>query len=84
LSPPSAGIGASAPPVHAKPRQTLWVVLGKNAEQLQSSPFGWSSAVSAMPATSSPRGLWPGHATLLFGPPSVPRSASRPSRHTAA
>src|SRR5215207_7049635 len=65
------------------PRQTCPVTLGKNAEQLQSSPRGSIAAVSVMP-TIIPRLLRPGHCTLLLGPPSVPRSSIDPSRHRVA
>src|SRR5580704_18641358 len=75
LSPPSVGIAIIRPLCHAKPRQIWPVIVGKNAEQLQCSPSGDSSAVSANPTTVLSL-LSPGHPTWLFGPPSVPRDVT--------
>src|SRR4030095_11804898 len=72
-----------SPSAHANPRQTWPVTVGKNAEPLHSSPNGSRAAVSAIP-TTTPELLSPDHTTLLFGPPSVPRSVIAPSRHSAA
>src|SRR5258707_1246008 len=66
-----------------KPRQVWWVTVGKKAEQLQFSPKGSSAVVSAKPEMM-PRLFLTGQPTSLFGPPSVPRSVSVPSRHNVA
>src|SRR5713101_6730952 len=81
--PPSVGSGVITPSSDTKPRQIRPVTEGKNAVQLHSSPSGSMSAVSAMP-TTVPWSFNPGHTTLLFGPPSVPRSRIDPPRHRAA
>src|SRR5215468_6666667 len=82
LLPPSVGSGRITPRSQTKPRHVWPVELGKNAEQLQLSPKGSRSEVSAMPTTV--RRLWFGQDTELFGPPSVPRSNVCPCRQSTA
>src|SRR5262249_2514223 len=71
--PPSVGSPRIFPRSHTSPRQMGPVLVGKNAEQLHSSPSGSRSAVSATPEIK-PRLFLTGQRTALFGPPSVPRS----------
>src|SRR5262249_18906343 len=70
---------------HTNPRHFLPTTKGplKKAEQLQRSPSGSVWWFWEMPRIM-PFLLSTGHATLLFGPPSVPGGISPPSRHKAA
>jgi hypothetical protein len=67
-------------PTHRLP---VRVAAGKKNPQLQVSPSGSASAVCVMPLTM-PSWFFTGQITLLFGPPSVPRSVSTPSRQSVA
>src|ERR1700683_646586 len=82
MPPGKGGRAVITPSCHAKPLHTYPSGPKKKAEQLQASPNGFCSAVSAMPAIS-PLVLWFGQETLLLGPPRVPRSIGTPTHSTA-
>ena len=58
-------------------------LVAKNGPQLQVSPSGFVAPLSLMPEMS-PILFLTGQATLLFAPPSVPRSNTWPDTHTTA
>src|SRR5262249_52590929 len=65
------------------PRQIFPVREGKKKRQLQVSPSGWSSSVSATPA-NSPISFCVGQRFALFAPPSVFRSVGLAPRQIVA
>src|SRR5215475_12033165 len=85
LLPPSVGSFLILPSSHTNPRQIKPILSGpgKKIRELHSSPNGSRSAVWAIP-TIIPLLFFTGHITALFGPPSVPRGNSSPSRHKVA
>jgi hypothetical protein len=85
LSPPSVGSARILPSSHTTPRHVAAARVGnaKKLRQLQVSLRGCGVVVCAMPAIS-PLVFFTGHATLLFGPPSVPRSKRKPYSHSIA
>src|SRR6266478_1088994 len=83
LLPPSVGSARIDLPSHTTPRQVLPVREGRNALQLQRSPKGSGSFVSAIPEIR-PRSFFTGQMTPLLGPPSVPRSILEPRSHRVA
>jgi hypothetical protein len=85
LSPPSVGSARILPSSHTTPRHVAAARVGnaKKLRQLHVSPRGCGVVVCAMPAIR-PLVFFTGHATLLFGPPSVPRSKRNPYSHSIA
>src|ERR1700681_2601062 len=79
LLPPSVGNALITPQVQTNPTQVgpVAVAPGQKAEQLQFSPRGSGVAVCEIPAMM-PMLFFTGQATLLLGPPSVPRSNCEP------
>src|ERR1700678_2611993 len=84
LLPPRVGSAVILPNSHLNPTQ-VWPVCdaGRNAPQLQVSPYGSIFGVSEMP-TTSPSLLMPGQTTALFGPPRVPRPNGQLTIHNTA